>query len=645
MAGNRQGGWWWAWLSSACLAGILGGVESRSVLPGRSEELSRLGDALRSAAAGRPQVVVVEGELGAGKTRLVQAWQELVRAAGGVAAVGGCVALPAAPLPYGPIGQVLRGLRRGLGVDRFRALTAGAPAELAELLPADSRHRDRVPGRLPEALLDVLEAASADRPVAVCVEDLHWVDPATADVLRYLARSLTTQRLVLVLDYRPEEMTGRQELRAELARLAGPNRLLLPPLGLPDLRDLLGSRPDLRRLYDQSGGNPYFAAELAAGNVDSVRAVLTARVRGAGPSAVRLLRLVGVAGGSVDIGELAAAGFAPRALADALAEAVERGLLRRSGDRVEFRYPLLGDLVDAAPGCGPGEQALSARVAAVRAERLLWSGRAAEAVDVISRALAAEASAEVAIGAGAETGTGGGTDGGTDAATVMRLCAVGARAVADLAELAMFSRSAPGPAPDFAAIARRHRPRVGELAEAVADAQLVGAEADRGNPAAWLAVQQAFAVLDRPALVAYCGWRAVEALLARRDRRKAARVLAAATRIAEGPVAAELSALARRARLTLPAPAKEHSDGPLTPRERAVLVLVCEGHTNRQIGRALFISESTAGVHVSRILTKLQVPTRGAAAAAARRLGVDRARPEPGPIPIVSYADGVTQPR
>jgi DNA-binding NarL/FixJ family response regulator len=99
------------------------------------------------------------------------------------------------------------------------------------------------------------------------------------------------------------------------------------------------------------------------------------------------------------------------------------------------------------------------------------------------------------------------------------------------------------------------------------------------------------------------------------------------------PLRGELQALARRGRIDLghksppePAPNTVSERFELTPRELEVLALVAEGLTNREIGAELFISDKTASVHVSRILTKLSVSTRAAAAAAAYRLGIARAR-------------------
>jgi DNA-binding CsgD family transcriptional regulator len=141
--------------------------------------------------------------------------------------------------------------------------------------------------------------------------------------------------------------------------------------------------------------------------------------------------------------------------------------------------------------------------------------------------------------------------------------------------------------------------------------------------------------MSRPYPTAYARFREGEARLAARgDRALATTSLRAALDIAERleaePLAREITALATRARLDLAPDAAETdpevidpaAEFGLTAREREVLGLVALGRTNRQIAEALFITENTAGVHVSNILGKLGVPSRGEAAAVAYRLGL-----------------------
>jgi len=151
------------------------------------------------------------------------------------------------------------------------------------------------------------------------------------------------------------------------------------------------------------------------------------------------------------------------------------------------------------------------------------------------------------------------------------------------------------------------------------------------DPAAWLAAESGFEEIDLPWPAAYANLRAAEAFVAAGDRSAAAEPLAAALTAAErmeaAPLAAAAGALARRARVRMQppgaaAPAPAPAPLGLTPREHEVLLLVAEGHTNREIGARLYMSEKTASVHVSRILAKLDVSGRVEAAAVAHRLGL-----------------------
>jgi DNA-binding CsgD family transcriptional regulator len=159
------------------------------------------------------------------------------------------------------------------------------------------------------------------------------------------------------------------------------------------------------------------------------------------------------------------------------------------------------------------------------------------------------------------------------------------------------------------------------------------------DPAAWVASVRAWDAIRRPYLAAYSRWREAEARLAARGGRDEATAalrgaLDVANRLGAEPLAREITALAARARLSLDVEQTEEPSAVVSPvdddverfgltaREREVLGLVALGRTNRQIAGELFISENTAGVHVSRILGKLEVASRGEAAAIAYRLGM-----------------------
>jgi DNA-binding NarL/FixJ family response regulator len=232
------------------------------------------------------------------------------------------------------------------------------------------------------------------------------------------------------------------------------------------------------------------------------------------------------------------------------------------------------------------------------------------------------------------------------------LLAMGARAEADRADVARAVRD-PAVAESAVVAAAAYRDTLsGWLAEATspdifggqlgADAAIAAAEARRtegsADPDAW---QEAVAAADRTDSAwrkAYARYRLAEALLlARAPRRETAAALGDAwTRadaLSAAPLRGWIESLARRSRVEIPARADVEEEEPsaeippsddhgLTAREREVLALLVEGHTNRRIAEELFISESTAGVHVSNILGKLGVASRTEAATVAARLGL-----------------------
>jgi DNA-binding NarL/FixJ family response regulator len=274
-------------------------------------------------------------------------------------------------------------------------------------------------------------------------------------------------------------------------------------------------------------------------------------------------------------------------------------------------------------------------VRASLAELALWQGRPDEAVEHVNGGLTLVAhSPEV---------------------RVAHLYALGLRAHADAAELATARRSADKERDAIGAgevllddVRRRHRDVIATrpVFERLSTAWLRLSEAESNrlrrhpDPHAWTLAVTAWESVDEPYLVAYCLWREAEARLAARGDRDLAsqsvrRALAIATRLGAEPLARELHALATRARLPLESvervePTQDDATRlGLTPREREVLALVALGRTNRQIAEELFITENTAGVHVSNILGKLDVTGRGEAAAIAYRLGLVQPAAEP----------------
>jgi DNA-binding CsgD family transcriptional regulator len=235
------------------------------------------------------------------------------------------------------------------------------------------------------------------------------------------------------------------------------------------------------------------------------------------------------------------------------------------------------------------------------------------------------------------------------ALTLAPLLTFGLRACADLALLARAHRPA-GPGEDWAAagalLLESMRQRHAEIrgarpsleAQSAAWSGTCEAEWTRlegaSDPTAWASAATAWEDLSLPYPAAYARYREAEALIAARDRAAAsvalARSMAVASSLGARPLLEEAEALARRARLPIGEAADvepgAHGDERarlgLTSRELEVLALVAAGRTNRQIGEQLFISEKTASVHVSNIMSKLGVAGRGEAAVVAHRLGL-----------------------
>lgn len=196
---------------------------------GRTGEQAELLAGLRDADAGRPSLVLVAGESGVGKTRLVAELEREARTAATPALVlgGDCLQLGTGELPYAPLVAALRPLaRRDDPV--LAALPPATRAELARFLPslgaatAPAEHPaddDAGQGRLFEALLTLFDALSRDRPLLLVIEDLHWADRSTRAFLGFLVRSLCNERILVVGTYRPDELHRRHPLRPLLAEL------------------------------------------------------------------------------------------------------------------------------------------------------------------------------------------------------------------------------------------------------------------------------------------------------------------------------------------------------------------------------------------------------------------------------------------
>ena len=356
---------------------------------GRAAELARLLSHVDRAATGGASAVLLAGDAGVGKTRLLDEFAGAAAARGVRVLTGHCVDLGDVGLPYLPFVDLLRPVAAdpelaptAAGNPVLSGLLAGRPAapvprdggDLGRPLPNRAAPQPVDDGRLQlfESVAALLCELAAAGPLLIVLEDVHWADRSSRDLLRYLLARLVDEPVVVVASYRSDDLHRRHPLRpllAELVRLPGVERLELAPL--PDaevgnlvrgLADAEGGVPEetVEDVVARAEGNAFYAEELfAAGRrgqalPSALTDVLLARVEQRSDAAQQVLRIAAVAGRRVRH-ELVAAvgGVTPGELEAALAETVHNHLLVVSDDgRFRFRHALLREavLADLLPG-------------------------------------------------------------------------------------------------------------------------------------------------------------------------------------------------------------------------------------------------------------------------------------------------------
>jgi len=365
----------------------MGRVATRVSSPrliGRLTELDTLDTALRAAVNGSPSTVLIGGDAGIGKTRLVAEVADRARASGMLVLEGGCVALgDGGSLPFAPIVEAFRRLPVILAEamdGRFGSLDelrSPATAELGRLVPelgsgiTNPTTLDRpewIQGRIFEGLLALLAILGEHAPVVLILEDLHWADASTRDVIAFLARNARTEQLIVIGTYRTDELHRRHPLRpwlSEMERLPRANRLELPRLQRGELNALIAAILDhvptfglVEALARRSEGNPFFVEELLASGAEThgdripetLRDVLLSRVTALSEEAQRILGVAAVAGRRVPTELLAAVAGTPMAdletpLREALASQIVVTETESGADAYRFRHALLAEAV------------------------------------------------------------------------------------------------------------------------------------------------------------------------------------------------------------------------------------------------------------------------------------------------------------
>ncbi|MFC3998789.1 AAA family ATPase [Nocardiopsis sediminis] len=389
----------------------MGWQDGSPVFAGRRAELERLRDVGERVRSDGARAVLVAGEAGVGKTRLLREYAHASPLRRVV--TGGCPELGVDGLPFAPFVGALRQL--------VRAADTGAdarPRELARLLPELGPHpdsRDEGRARLFEEVLTLLERTAGSGGLAVIIEDLHWADASTRDLLVFLLRNLGPARVQLLASLRTDDLHRSHPLRRllpELERLPTVDRIDLAPLSRGEvaqqaegIRGTALPARDLDLVYERSGGNPLFVESFlghpdpaGAPVPDGPRELLLGGLIGLDDTARRVLEAASVAGDRVHHALLAAvAGLPGDALTAALRAAVDRNALRAADDGYAFRHSLLAEAV--AADLLPGERvrlhrryadALEAGVPGMAArETVTQLARHAYAAHDLPRALAA----------------------------------------------------------------------------------------------------------------------------------------------------------------------------------------------------------------------------------------------------------------
>ncbi len=342
------------------------GVSSPEGLVGREGELALASATVRDLVEGRASVLVIEGEAGIGKTRLVQRIADDTRSLGATVLSG-----QAHPFertrPFGLVAAVLGISRRSPDPRRaaIAALLAGDGAAPA-LAAADRQYR------IVEAFVDLVEQSCAERPVLLVAEDLHWADSASLLAILTLTRQLPLVPLLVVVTVRPSPLPTDVARFLDDVAAGGARNLQLQPL-MPDevaalARQRLGASPGpaLTAMLAKAGGNPLWVVAMLRALADggmlrrdgdtvepttfelpaSLSDLVIRRLRHLPRATLELLQVTAVLGDAVSLRDVAAVARRPPAdVVGQLRDAFDAQLLDAADDRVVFRHQLVHDAI------------------------------------------------------------------------------------------------------------------------------------------------------------------------------------------------------------------------------------------------------------------------------------------------------------
>jgi DNA-binding CsgD family transcriptional regulator len=350
-------------------------VRGSAPVVGRDEEQAVLADALDAALDGVPALVVLSGEAGLGKTRLLR-WALDAAAPGVVTSLGCSVGVRGGSVPFSLWPPVVDDLLATASPDpaEAAAVLGVDPAALAPVLPLPGHgKRSGTVSPVDSAIIRVVRTVSRQRPVAVALDDLHWADDASLRTLLALVPLLRTERLALLVSLRPPGPgTAEQLLEVvdRLLRVPGAREIRLDPLTRECSLELLGrlgvraQRQDV--VASRAGGNPFLLTQLAHAPdhrlPDSARRLLLGSLAGLAAPSVDAVRVVATSAGPVPLSVVQVAlhrlGGDPDD--EAVYRALESGALRRvstnEANQVELTHALLGD--EVLDGLSAGRRAL-----------------------------------------------------------------------------------------------------------------------------------------------------------------------------------------------------------------------------------------------------------------------------------------------
>lgn len=346
---------------------------AKAGIVGRTAELSLLGTSIEQSAHGVPSTVLLSGEAGVGKSSLVADVTEQYAQTGHLVLWGRCLRFGASSSPYLPIGQLLTQWYRQAGVESRSRVLAGAE-DLAAIAPVLGQAAVRTDsGQLIPLVATTLDRIAQESPTVLVVDDLHWADTTSLDLLAYLIAGFGPgQRLCVIGTYRDTDLGEGHRLHgwlSDIRRLPAVSRARLARLDLVETEELVanlcGAAGSVRRasaIYAKSHGNPYLTRLLAeapdretAGSpqqADELSEALLASWHRLSEPARDLMQLLAVGGRPVDVAVLerlaGIRGFDPGAVPAHLAEAAAEGLTTIDPDgAVWFHHPLLAEVISA----------------------------------------------------------------------------------------------------------------------------------------------------------------------------------------------------------------------------------------------------------------------------------------------------------